>query len=97
MNRFRPNFVVAECEPYEEDAWTSVKINGVLFRNAGPCARCPITTTDQFTAVRGKEPLKTFATYRRDPDDSTKVNFGTNLIHETKRGTLRIGDEVLPS
>ena len=97
MNRFRPNFVIADCEPYAEDAWIRVKINDVIFRTGGLCARCPITTTDQLTAVRGKEPLKTFATYRRDPDDSTTVNFGTNLIHETKRGILRIGDKVISS
>ena len=97
MNRFRPNLVISDCEPYAEDHWTQVKLGGVLFRNGGPCARCPITTTDQFTAQRGKEPLKTFATYRRDPDDSTKVNFGANLIHETKLGVLHVGDEAVPS
>jgi uncharacterized protein YcbX len=94
MNRFRPNFVVADSTPYGEDAWTKIRIGGVVFRSAGPGARCPITTTDQETAVRGKEPLRTLATYRRDPVDTTNVNFGTNLIHETKRGTLRVGDRV---
>lgn len=94
MNRFRPNLVIAGGAPYGEDAWTKVRIGDVVFRNAGPCARCPITTTDQATAERGKEPLKTLATYRRDPDDPTDVNFGTNLIHETKRGTVQVGDAV---
>ena len=94
MNRFRPNFVVAGTAPFAEDAWTKIRIGRAVFRNAGPCARCPITTTDQLTAVRGKEPLKTLATYRRDPDDPTDVNFGTNLIHETKRGTVHVGDAV---
>lgn len=94
MNRFRPNLVVANTAPFAEDSWTKIRIGGVVFRNAGPCARCPITTTDQLTAVRGKEPLKTLATYRRDPDDPTDVNFGTNLIHETKRGTVHVGESV---
>ena len=49
---------------------------------------------DQFTGARAKEPLKTLATFRRAPDDPTDVNFGINLIHETKRGTLRLGDVV---
>lgn len=95
MNRFRPNLVIADCDAYDEDRWIRIKINETMFRNAGPCGRCIVTTTDQFTAQRGKEPLKTFATYRRDPADHTQVNFGTNLIHETKRGTLRVGDEVV--
>ena len=45
-------------------------------------------------AERGKEPLKTFATYRRDKDQPTNVNFGTNLIHETKRCRVAVGDAV---
>ncbi len=94
MNRFRPNLVIAGAAPYGEDAWDRVRIGDAVFRSAGPCARCPITTTDQETAVRGKEPLKTLAGYRRDADDSTNVNFGTNLIHETKRGTVRVGAKV---
>jgi hypothetical protein len=42
----------------------------------------------------GPEPLRTLATYRRDPTDSTNVNFGQNLIPETKSATLRVGDFV---
>jgi uncharacterized protein YcbX len=94
MNRFRPNLVVAGCEPYAEDDWARLRIGDLAFRTAGPCTRCAITTTDQLTAARGKEPLKTLATYRRDPDDPGDVNFGINLIHESKRGTLRMGDTV---
>jgi uncharacterized protein YcbX len=49
-----------------------------------------ITTTDQFTAERGKEPLRTLATYR---DVDGKVFFGQNVVHRG-RGTLRVGDTV---
>ncbi|MSU45696.1 MAG: MOSC domain-containing protein [Lacunisphaera sp.] len=96
MNRFRPNIVVQGCAAFAEDNWTRFKIGGLVFRTAGPSVRCPITTTDQLTAVRGKEPLKTLATYRRDPADPGVVVFGVNLIHETKRGTLRVGAMVEP-
>lgn len=94
MNRFRPNLVVTGCPPYAEDTWQRIRVGEMIFRNGGLCARCPITTTDQETAERGKEPLKTLAGYRRDPADPTDVNFGTNLIHETKRGRVRVGDAV---
>jgi len=94
MNRFRPNIVVAGCPPFAEDAWTQVKVGATVLRNAGPCARCIVTTTDQLTAQRGKEPLKTLATYRRDAEDPTDVNFGSNYIHETKSGTLHVGAVV---
>ena len=94
MNRFRPNFVVAGCAPYAEDTWGSLRIGDAIFRSAGPCSRCPITTTDQLTAKRGKEPLKTLASYRRNASDPTDVDFGINLIHETKRGTIQVGANV---
>ena len=71
-------------------------IGGVTFRSGGPCARCIVTTTDQLTGERGHEPLRTLASYRRDPADSTRINFGLNLTHEIKSGTLRVSDPVMP-
>ncbi len=94
MDRFRPNLVVSGCAAFAEDTWTRLRIGAVDFRAGGPCARCIMTTTDQRTAERGKEPLRTLATYRRDATDPTDVNFGQNLIHETKAGTVRVGDAV---
>jgi len=93
MNRFRPNLVVTGCPAFAEDTWTRLRVGGVVFRAGGPCSRCVMTTTDQQTAERGKEPLRTLATYRRDAA-SAEVNFGQNLIHETKSGTLHVGDPV---
>ena len=95
MNRFRPNVVVDGCEAFAEDTWSRVQIGNAAFRNGGPCIRCIITTTDQLTGERtGKEPLKTLATFRRNPADPTEVSFGVNLVHETKQGTVRLGDAV---
>lgn len=94
MDRFRPNLVIAGPPAYAEDAWTRFRIGQIAFRTGGPCARCVITTTDQLTAERTGEPLRTLASYRRDPSDATSVYFGQNLIHETKSGTLHVGDAV---
>ena len=94
MTRFRPNLVVGGCVAYAEDTWPRFRIGGVTFRAAGQSSRCIVTTTDQLTGERGKEPLRTLATYRRDATDPTDVNFGQNLIHETKAGTVRVGDAV---
>ncbi|MFN8451324.1 MAG: MOSC domain-containing protein [Anaerolineae bacterium] len=55
------------------------------------CARCAITTTDQATAARGKEPLRTLATYRQGPKGSPL--FGQNAVHRSA-GTIRVGDAV---
>jgi uncharacterized protein YcbX len=95
MDRFRPNIVVEGCAPFAEDAWPRLRIGNTVLRHGGLCARCIVTTTDQATGERtGKEPLKTLASFRRDRDDPSDVNFGVNLINETKQGRIRVGDEV---
>jgi uncharacterized protein len=94
MNRFRPNLVVRGCPAFAEDDWTRFRIGDVTFHAAGPCARCMVPTIDQDSAEGGREPMRTLASYRRDARDPGNVNFGQNLIHETKRGTLRVGDAV---
>ena len=91
MNRFRPNIVVTGCEPYAEDTWQRIQIGGLGFDIVKPCARCATTTTDQATGARGKEPLKTLATYRDGPDSGPL--FGQNVIHAGV-GAIRVGDEV---
>jgi uncharacterized protein YcbX len=92
MNRFRPSLVVAGAAAYAEDTWTRFRIGSVVFHGATRCGRCAITTTDQLTAERAAEPLRTLATYRRDPDGDVK--FGRNLIHETKAGRVSVGAPV---
>ena len=96
LDRFRANLVVADCAPFAEDTWPRFRIGPVGFRAGGPCARCIMTTTDQLTGQRsGPEPLHTLAQFRRDAVKPSEVNFGQNLIHETKSGVLRLGDEVV--
>ena len=92
MNRFRPNLVVERATAWAEDTWRRLRIGDVTFRAVKPCGRCSVTTVDQQTATRGKEPLKTLATFRRDPDTG-KVYFGWNLIPETT-GRVCVGDTV---
>lgn len=96
MNRFRPNVVISGCEAFAEDTWPRLRIGGATFRSAGPCSRCIVTTTDQLTGTRTPEPLRTLATYRRDSAKPSNVNFGQNLINETKSAVLRLGDQCEP-
>lgn len=96
MNRFRPNFVVAGSEPFDEDDWKKIKIGDAVFHVVKPCGRCVITTIDQERgSFAGKEPLKTLATYRI-PNRSVKrkINFGQNLIAETVGVKIKVGDKV---
>ena len=90
MNRFRPNVVVAGTEAWAEDDWSLVSIGEVTFRVAKMCGRCVVTTTDQATAERGREPLHTLGRHRRLDG---KLVFGQNLVPRS-RGTIRVGDPV---
>ncbi|MFE7299943.1 MOSC domain-containing protein [Streptomyces sp. NPDC057579] len=88
MNRFRPNVVIDGTAPWAEDDWRRVRIGEVEFHVAKPSGRCVVTTTDQHTAARGKEPLRTLARHRRFGDG---LVFGQNLIPRGA-GVLRVGD-----
>jgi uncharacterized protein YcbX len=91
MNRFRPNIVVDGTDAFEEDRWKRIRIDGITFAVAKPCARCAITTTHQDTAERSHEPLRTLATFRHVAGRG--VMFGQNLIHD-RSGALHVGAEV---
>ncbi|MEV5874588.1 MOSC N-terminal beta barrel domain-containing protein [Streptomyces sp. NPDC052101] len=90
MNRFRPNVVVAGTEAWAEDHWSRISVGEVVFRVARESGRCVVTTVDQDTAVRGREPLRTLARHRRV---GTRLVFGQNLVPLTP-GTIRVGDPV---
>ncbi|MFF9215142.1 MOSC domain-containing protein [Streptomyces viridosporus] len=90
MARFRPNVVVEGTSPWEEDTWTHVTVGEVAFRVAKPCGRCVVTTTDQGTARRGREPLHTLAAHRKTDGE---LLFGQNLV-PLSTGTIRVGDPV---
>jgi uncharacterized protein YcbX len=87
MNRFRPNLVVSGAPAYAEDTWTSMHIGEVVLRIVKPCVRCVVTTTNQTTLDRGREPLKTLATYRRAMGG---VIFGQNAV-VVNPGRLELG------
>ncbi|GAA5183097.1 MOSC domain-containing protein [Rugosimonospora acidiphila] len=92
MTRFRPNAVVDGAAPWAEDEWLGrrVRIGAVTFRVPKPCDRCVITTTDQETGARGREPLRTLARHR---NVNQGLLFGVNLIPDG-RGEIAVGDEV---
>jgi MOSC domain-containing protein len=90
MNRFRPNIVFTGGEPFKEDAIHTFTIGNITFHGIKLCARCVMTTIDQHTIARGKEPLKTLARYRFK---NNKILFGQNLIH-TGTGEITIGDQL---
>ena len=91
INRFRPNFVFTDGEPFEEDAWHEFTVGDVRFFGVKPCSRCIMTTIDQETGEKkGKEPLLTLNKYRKA---SNKILFGQNVL-VSELGTVSVGNDV---
>lgn len=95
MDRFRPNVVVGTAPgsvlpPHDEDLWQRFRLGAVACAGVKCCARCSVTTVDQATGIREKEPLRTLATYR---SWDGKVWFGQNVV-PMGDGVLRVGDPV---
>ena len=92
MDRFRPSIVVSGAAPFDEDTWQRIAIGETIFRAVKPCERCVITTVDQATGImRGPEPLKTLATFRRKGDG---VAFGQYYRPEQAGAVIRVGDAM---
>lgn len=93
MGRFRPNIVVGGGWANEEDSWYRFRIGPADFYGVKPCARCVLTTIDPATGRKGKEPLKTLATYRQY---GHKILFGQNvLLHPAMASaSIRVGQSI---
>jgi len=90
MDRFRPNIVFVGGTPYDEDTMDLVKVNGIDMYGVKLCARCTITTINQSTAEKAKEPLKTLAGYRMR---NNKIYFGQNILYK-QTGQLKVDNVI---
>lgn len=88
MNRFRPNVVLRDCAPFAEDDWQLVRLPRLTLHVVKACERCVITTIDQTTLERSKEPLRTLAVFRKR---GAAVCFGQNCVAEND-GVIAVGD-----
>ncbi|GAC1384502.1 MAG: MOSC domain-containing protein [Ginsengibacter sp.] len=91
MDRFRPNIVFDGPYPHYEDQFKKFIINNISFEAVKLIARCMITTIDQTTSLKGKEPLKTLSSYR---STDHKIYFGNCLI-SNGTGEINIGSTII--
>lgn len=90
MRRFRPNLVVTGCEPFAEDKWKKIRIDGITFRIVKPCSRCVVPNIDPETAEKSAEPNRTLSSFRRRDN---KIFFGQNVIADNQ-GKLELGMSI---
>ncbi len=90
MDRFRPNLVFSGGQPYDEDTMEHVLVNNIDLYGVKLCSRCVLTTINQATALKAKEPLKTLASYRMK---NNKIYFGQNILYG-QTGSLKVGDII---
>ena len=93
MARFRPNIVLADVPaPFTEDTYRTLTSGDLRLSWVKPDIRCKVTTVDQETGEpTGPEPLRTLATYRREPEGG--VSFGIKLKVDSP-GHLSVGDTL---
>ncbi|GAA1985087.1 MOSC domain-containing protein [Amycolatopsis minnesotensis] len=94
IDRFRPNIVLSNVdEPHFEDRIRRMAAGSAELAYAKVAIRCPVPMVDQATGRKaGKEPIRTLAGYRREPDGG--VSFGIKAA-VLRPGQLAKGDEVM--
>ncbi|NJO56794.1 MAG: MOSC domain-containing protein [Rhodospirillales bacterium] len=90
MSRFRPNVVMKDADAFAEDTWKTITIGSTKCTVPKLCDRCVVTTIEEGSSGKGKEPLKTLASYRRWDG---AVWFGATVIPKNT-GRLRVGDVI---
>ncbi|XP_030247993.1 mitochondrial amidoxime-reducing component 1 [Sparus aurata] len=99
VERFRPNIVISDCQPFEEDSWEELQIGSVRLQRVMSCGRCIFTTVDPETGViTRKEPLETLKSYRLCKPSEKHIYKSDPLfgqLHTVKQtGILQVGDVV---
>lgn len=91
MERFRPNMVIKYCDAFFEDRLKEIIINNTKLYGVKPCARCIMTTINQETFEKSKEPILTLSKFRKFEH---RILFGQNVVvHKT--GTIAVGDKIV--
>ncbi|XP_030302736.1 mitochondrial amidoxime reducing component 2 [Calypte anna] len=99
MENFRPNILVTDCSPFEEDTWEDILIGDVELKGTLCCSRCILTTVNPDTGILDrKEPLETLKSYRLCDPSQRHIYKSSPLFGRyfgvDKTGTIRVGDPV---
>lgn len=91
MSRFRQNVVLAGMDgPHAEDRVRRMRVGDVVLRPVKQDDRCVVTTIDQVTGTRTRQPLRALAPYRTIDGE---IMFGMFSVVD-RPGVIRAGDGV---
>lgn len=65
---FRSNIVVSGGDPFQEEAWSTLRIGENTFSKFKLCNVCKSTLIDRSSATMMPEPLSTISKYRSTPE-----------------------------
>jgi len=96
ITRFRPNIVIQSdsldsLEPYAEDNWKSISINGIQFDLVKPCSRCVMPSINPDSLEKERSVIETLVATRKKEN---ATYFGQNALHRVKEGLISVGDTV---
>lgn len=98
MENFRPNVVLDDCEePWEEERYKELWINGHRLQGLKLCQRCEITKINQRTGERGwkNAPLNELVARSERTYNAHKPFFGMYMLNHGV-DCLRVGDRLHP-
>ncbi len=93
--RFRPNFLIHNSTPHEEDTWVGGEVavgDEVQISVVSRDPRCAITTHDPNTGQRDMNTLRIILGYRPDPQAAYFGVYG----NVSSPGSVSLGDAVAP-
>jgi len=88
MNRFRPNIVLRDLEPFAEHEIAGLSTESCQLQMRAPCERCVVTTIDQATGEKDpqRQPFKTLQEINPVPGKEKAPAFA-------QYATLALGDQ----
>lgn len=89
--RFRPNIIVSNQKPFEEDTWKEISIGtDVKLFGAKPCARCQLINVNPNDGTSDSTILKALSQTRKFEN---KVYFGQQFV-PISLGEIKVGDLI---
>lgn len=90
IRQFRPNLILDDCLPFEEDEMKQFSIGEVKFNMVKPCKRCKMIGINQDSGASSNQPILYLSKTRKE---GNHIIFGMNAALRSS-GTIHVGDKI---